>query len=664
MGERATDHGPRTTDHMDQPVILCGLGRVGWRVLEYLRAANLPVVVIDNRCAPDDPRLKGARLLKGDCRQQQMLEQAGVAQARGVLILTSDDLVNISTTLMVRHLDPHVRVIVRLFNQNLIPRLGKAVANVYALSVSALTAPLLALTALSGAGVGTFGLHDSRRQVADVQVGDHSALRGQKIGDVAARHRAIVLAHLPPRDEGRFLLDVKDDDRLVAGDRLVVCGEPRDLSSLVSDVRHDVAPGVRWAGWLRRQARVARRTLAEVDVPVKICTALLVSAVVISTLIYQFGILREDRSWTDALYRTISVMATASDMHEGELRPGWQKVFVSILRVAGAALIAAFTAIFTNYLLRARLGAALEVRRIPDSGHVVVCGLGNIGFRVVEELLRCGERTVVIEQSRDSRFLATARRRGVAVIVGDATVLEVLRQAHVASARAVVAATDNELANLEVALLARELNPQQLVVVRLHDTHLADMLREGANVRFALSIPNLAAPAFMAALFGDRVQNVFLVAGRLLAVVELVVQAGDSYLNGQSTRALAIDYRLVPVNLVRSNQSLGPQLGGGRLNPGDRLIAIAALPDLERLLRRERVPANWAVDVTAFPLPARANVAQLLRVQQGLSAEAAEQALASLPVCVGSRLTRGQAEDLSAQLGRERVTTRLRAHDS
>src|SRR5262249_41994967 len=163
------------------------------------------------------------------------------------------------------------------------------------------------------------------------------------------------------------------------------------------------------------------------------------------------------------------------------------KIFISLLRIAGAAIVAAFTAIVTNYLLRARLGGALEVRRIPDSGHVIVCGLGNVGFRVVEELLRHGERGVVIEQQRDGRFMAPPRRLGVAVIVGDATVLEVLRQAHTAKASAVIAATNHELANLEIALLARELNPEERVIVRLSDAHLAQTLREEANIRFAVS---------------------------------------------------------------------------------------------------------------------------------------------------------------------------------
>src|SRR5215475_10118429 len=90
-GERP---GRRT---MDRPIILCGLGRVGWRVLEYLRAGGLAVVVVDSRCSADDPRLAGVPVVRGDCRQREVLEEAGVARAGGVLIVTSDDLVNIST---------------------------------------------------------------------------------------------------------------------------------------------------------------------------------------------------------------------------------------------------------------------------------------------------------------------------------------------------------------------------------------------------------------------------------------------------------------------------------------------------------------------------------------------------------------------------------------
>ena len=63
--------------------------------------------------------------------------------------------------------------------------------------------------------------------------------------------------------------------------------------------------------------------------------------------------------------------------------------------------------------------------------------------------------------------MTTARRLGAAVIVGDMTVAEVLRQAHAGTARTVVAATTHDLINLETALLVRELNPTQHVVFAL-----------------------------------------------------------------------------------------------------------------------------------------------------------------------------------------------------
>ena len=141
--------------------------------------------------------------------------------------------------------------------------------------------------------------------------------------------------------------------------------------------------------------------------------------------------------------------------------------------------------------MRAHLGGALEARRIPDGGHVVVCGIGNVGFRVVEELLSQGEQVVAIERPAlaTSAFIATARRQGVPVVIGDATVPEVLKQARAGTARAVIAATSKELINLEIGLLAREINPKQRVVLLLVDAQLAQTVREAADVRLAVSIP-------------------------------------------------------------------------------------------------------------------------------------------------------------------------------
>jgi Trk K+ transport system NAD-binding subunit len=643
---------------MSQPVILCGLGQVGWRVLEYFRAAGMPVVAIDSRCRPDDKRLKGVTLVVGDFRQRDVLEQAGIAQARGVVICTSDDLANVSTALMVRHLHPEIRVVVRVFNQNLLPRLGKAVHNVIPLSTSALTAPLLALSALTGEALGTFTVGDARQQVAEIEIRDDSPIRGRNIADVAARYQSRVLAHLTTGGVDRYLLEVDPAARLEEGDKIVIGGEPRLLAPLFEASGSQV-PGLLWAGWFRRAGRVLGRGMKEMDLSVKVCTVTFVVVVIVSTLIYHLGV---EKGLADGLFRTIGVIATGGDLHEDELRSGWQKVFVSVLRVFGAVLTAALTAIITNYLLRARLGGALEVRRIPEGGHVLVVGLGNVGFRVVEELLQYEEPIVVIERATDSRFAATTRRLGVPVIAGDGTVLEVLRQAHAGSARAVVIATSNELANLEIALLVRELSAKQRVIVRLTDPYLAQTLREGANIRLALSIPDLAAPAFVAALYGDRVQSVFMVKSRMIAVVELLVQPDDPVLRDQVVQVLAIDYHLLPVAMMDRHGIRQGKVLERRLAVGDQLTVITELANLERLLRRERAATDCALEITGFNLPAQNLVLELLRARRGEQPERND-LKRHLPFVAGDKLTRGGAEVLAQEWRREGVQVTVRQTD-
>lgn len=638
---------------MDGPVLLCGLGRVGWRVLDCLRTAGVAVVAVDTVADPADPRLFGVRLVRGDCRDGGVLEQAGIREVRGVLVVTSDDLVNISCALMVRRLAPGARIVLRMFNQNLVTRLGKAVANVTALSVSALSAPLLALTATTGEVLAAFPVATERRQVAEVTVAADSPLVGRPVGQFDEHHRYLLFAHTPAAYPPRLLHDIDPATAIEAGDRLVVAGSP-------GDVRRLLEPGwdesdVLWAGKFRRWWRVAYRTLAEIETPVKVCAIVMFLVVAGSAATYHFGL---GRPWYDALYQTISVIFTGSDLGGNDYE-GWAKVFVSLLKMFGTVAVAAFTAIFTNYLIRARLGGVFEVRRIPDSGHVVVIGLGNVGYRVVEELDRMGERVVVVERQADNSFVLSCRRKRVPVIIGDATVRETLQQAHVKQARAVIVATSADLVNLEIALLVAELNEKQRVVVRLGDSVLAETARTAAGVKMALSLPELAAPAFVSGLLGDRVLSMFLVGGRMLAAVEITVHSADGALLGHSLRTLAIDYGLVPVAVVGPDGKPREPDASCRLQDGDRLTAVTAVADLDRVTRRAPVPTDWAVEISSYPLSARGDLALRARTFRGLSPEAAEALVNGTPFVLAERQTRGQAEELLDALHREKVSARL-----
>jgi Trk K+ transport system NAD-binding subunit len=641
---------------MERPVVLCGLGRVGWHILEFLREAGVPLAVVDTHVDPADPRLAGVRVVKGDCRTLANLEQAGVAAARGVIIVTSDDLVNVAAAMMARRVNPDCRIVVRMFNQGLITRLGGAIRNATALSVSALTAPLIALSALTGDSLGAFKLDSGQQQLAEVEVTDGSGLVGRRVTDLAGQFKLLVLAHLPTEGKPHLLHDVVGDAALAAGDRVVVCGRPDDLEALHESGRGHLLPGVRWASWLRRQWRTVLRTLLAVDLPVKVGGAALVLTLFVSTLLFRYGI---GTDWAEGLYQTVTIMATGAEL-KGEGRDDWVKVFLSVLKIAGAVLVAACTAIFTNYLLRAKLGGALEARKIPDGGHIVVCGLGNVGYRCVEELVRLGRSVVAVDRVNDNPFAATARRMGVPVIIGDATVPEVLRQARTDTARALIAATSSELANLEVALLAREQNPTQRVVVRLSDPDFARAVRDAANVRHAVSIPALAAPAFAAALYGDRVHTLVSVAGRTLAVLELTVHPNDPCLHETSLVAAMIDYQFLPAAVAGQEPFAAQGIPKSyRLKTGDRLTVIIELPNLEQVLRRDPAAAEWDVVVESVPPTAAAALVPVVRTARGCTQAEAEALVREPGFTLASRKTRGAAEELLALVARERVVARL-----
>jgi Trk K+ transport system NAD-binding subunit len=561
-------------------VILCGLGRVGGRVLEYLRAAGETVVVIDNRAHQKrtDDRVT---YLDGDFREPATLAEAGLAEARGVLLVASDDLGNLSALMTILSARPGLRVVVRMFNPQLVVRLGPVASNVFALSASALASPMIALLARTGSGLAAFSLGSQMPMAVGAwTVPQGHDLVGKPLGQVDNAFGLRIIRH---GASGADLGEVDSARVVAADDRLIVAGPTERVEDLVGDGVDN--SGSRRGYGVVQTIRAIGRLLLQVDWPVRVCAGIFIGVIVLSVLVFRFGMKHD--MLVDAFFRTISLLATGADMHAEDVDAGsWQKGFIGLLRLVGTALTAAFTAIFTNYLVRAQLRGALEVRKIPESGHIVVAGLGNVGFRVAVELLERGERVVAIEQRADNPFVPTARRLGAAVIIGDATVTQVLNEAHAATARSIVSATENELSNLEIGLLVRQLHPQKRVVLRLIDSRLAQLLRTAASIRLAVSIPDLAAPAFLAGLYSDRVRTVFVAEGQLFAVLDVVVQAEDKIL-GQPIEVAAKTYRFVPLARTSAGRIELTDLGAHTLTAGDAVTAIVAFRDLSTLLQRE-----------------------------------------------------------------------------
>jgi len=186
----------------------------------------------------------------------------------------------------------------------------------------------------------------------------------------------------------------------------------------------------------------------------------------------------------DALYMTVITLTTIgfSEVHELSA-PG--RAFTLVLVIFGLGAAAALATQFARLLIEGDLSEYWRKRRMERTlsrlkEHVIVCGYGRIGASICSELAEMGATIGVIEKNEER--LAEARAAGLAVIPGNATTDIALVSAGVHRAQAVVAALSHDTDNVFVALSARDLNPDVVVIARAEDRSLENrMLKAGVS---------------------------------------------------------------------------------------------------------------------------------------------------------------------------------------
>ena len=157
--------------------------------------------------------------------------------------------------------------------------------------------------------------------------------------------------------------------------------------------------------------------------------------------------------------------------------------------------------------------------------HVIVCGLGNVGLRVVGHLKHLGESVVAVERDASARFIKEIENLKVPVLVGDARDIATLNNANVGKARAIIAVTDDDLANLETALTARESNPKIRVIIRMFDQKLAKQVERSLGLDGAYSSSARSSRLFAQAAISEHILDSFEFGGTTINAFQLIVKA-------------------------------------------------------------------------------------------------------------------------------------------
>ncbi len=224
-------------------VIVVGGGEIGTRVVGGLHDLGFDVALIDT-----DPDARGVAFARnlglpvviGDSPALGTLRRAGVDSALALVCATSSDIVNLETALQARALrGPDLRVVLRLFDDDLARRVSQNLDNVVSRSVSYLAASAFAVAMLEHQVLRTISVGRHVLVIADVRVALGADIAGRLPADLEQDELARVLA-IAERGTPRFNWSPHRDRPLVPGDRLIVLATRAGLPAFLAGNRPPV----------------------------------------------------------------------------------------------------------------------------------------------------------------------------------------------------------------------------------------------------------------------------------------------------------------------------------------------------------------------------------------------------------------------------------------
>lgn len=179
-------------------VIILGIGHVGLRVARTLCAMGFDVVAIDQKTKPeiDDEMVSlGVPVIHADGRLSQTLETAGLRYAQAFIACTASDQVNLEAIMRAREMNPDVRIVARMWDEQYARQLKQFLGVSAVHSASDLAAP-----AFAGAAVGieltqTLHINGVDYSMIRLRVESGSFLDGGSVGSLQTDYDMDIVLH-------------------------------------------------------------------------------------------------------------------------------------------------------------------------------------------------------------------------------------------------------------------------------------------------------------------------------------------------------------------------------------------------------------------------------------------------------------------------------------
>ena len=186
----------------------------------------------------------------------------------------------------------------------------------------------------------------------------------------------------------------------------------------------------------------------------------------------------------DAIYMTVITLTTAG--HDDLQMSDNGRIFTILLLIGGIGVFTYCVTIATAFLIEGQLQNFFRqqkmVRTVDKlSDHYIVCGLGDTGIHVLDEMIRSEVEFVGIEFDEE-RLLQLSDTRSFPYLHGDATDDELLMRAGIERAHGLVTCLSRDQDNLFVVISARKLNPRLKIASKaVEDNSPGKLITAGAD---------------------------------------------------------------------------------------------------------------------------------------------------------------------------------------
>lgn len=213
----------------------------------------------------------------------------------------------------------------------------------------------------------------------------------------------------------------------------------------------------------------------------------------------------ENLAWIDAFY---FVIVTAASVGYGDINFATgstiTKMVVIFLILCSTISIWMIFSLTIDVFLKRRIQLELGRKKYNLKNHVIVCGLGRLGYFIVQELLQKNEKVIVIEQNENSNHIDYFRQLGAEVYLGDARLPKVMKDVNVLEAKALISVINNDSLNLEIGLNARSHHPEVKLILRIFDDQMADKIKDYLKIYHSLSASAIADDKFYEVLAANK----------------------------------------------------------------------------------------------------------------------------------------------------------------